>query len=288
MALVVRIVLAAILLVAAATKLSAPRQAAAALETYDVPQRFRLPLALGLTALEVVLAATIAGGAAIAAYAAAVLLATFAAATTRALLRGRRGAPCGCFGPRSRIGWAAVVRDAVLAVAFVAVPALPTSFPSTTGWLAVGLAAAFVCIGALTVAVLALTRELGILRLRLPPDVALDVADEGPALGSQLALTLVGEVPITLAIFSSDGCRLCRAVEPAVAAFGSQPGLTVEVFDEVRDADVWKRLRVPGSPYAVAIDRTGKVRAKGTFNSYGQLEAIVVAAEGELARAAVA
>jgi type II secretory pathway component PulF len=167
----------------------------------------------------------------------------------------------------------------VLAGAFLAVPALPTGFPSPVGWLAIGLVAAFICIAALGVAVLALTRELGLLRLRLPLDVALDIAEEGPPIGSLVAPTLVAEVPLTLAIFSSQGCRLCRALEPVVAAFASQPSVTVKVFDEVRDAEVWKRLTIPGSPYAVAIDRSGEVRAKGTFNSYGQLEAILAAAD---------
>ena len=42
-----------------------------------------------------------------------------------AILRGRAGAPCACFGARSTVGWAAVARNAMLAVAFAALPLLP-------------------------------------------------------------------------------------------------------------------------------------------------------------------
>ena len=38
------------------------------------------------------------------------------------------------------------------------------------------------------------------------------------------------------------------------------------------DAAAWLALDVPGSPYAVALDRDGTVLAKGTFNNLAQLE----------------
>ena len=278
MALLVRIILAAVLVVAAALKVRAPTETASSFSSYDVPQTLRLPTAVGVAVVELVVAVGLLVGAPFAPLVGSALFAVFALATTRALLRGKRGAPCGCFGGRSRIGWPAVARDVTFAVTLAAVPVLPTTFPSPVGWLALGLAGAFVCIVGLSLAVVALIRELGVLRLRLPPDVALDIPDEGPAVGSRVDLPPAVGAPLTLAVFSSHGCRLCRALEPAVAAFASEPSLTVNVYDELRDADIWERLRVPGSPYAVAIDRHGEVRAKGTFNSYGQLEAIVEAA----------
>ena len=93
------------------------------------------------------------------------------------------------------------------------------------------------------------------------------------------------EAPLRLAIFSSEGCRLCQSLSPVVAAFRHEPDVAVEVFDEVDDADVWRALGIPGSPFAVALDRAGAVRAKGTFNSYGQLESILASAERGLADA---
>jgi hypothetical protein len=44
-------------------------------------------------------------------------------------------------------------------------------------------------------------------------------------------------------------------------------------------------MGIPGSPFAVALGRDGAVRAKGTFNSYGQLESILATAERRVAEA---
>jgi hypothetical protein len=169
------------------------------------------------------------------------------------------------------------------------VPTLPSGLPSRDGWLLLGLVAAFVCIAVLSVAVLALARELGMLRLRLGPESALSIGDEGPPLGERVGLPerfeRAARAELALAIFSSDGCRLCQGLKPVIAAFRRDPLVAVEVFDEVRDADVWRALRIPGSPFAVAFGRDGAVHAKGTFNTYGQLESILATAERRVAEA---
>jgi hypothetical protein len=281
--------LAAVLGVAAASKLRSPRAAAAGLTTFGVPPPVRLPTTVVLVALETLLAVGVAVGYSAAAYASAALLSVFAVVVGAAIVRGAAGAPCGCFGARSRVGGASVVRNLALAAAFAAAPSLPDGAPSTEGWVAIAIAAAFVCIALLVVAVLALAREVGMLRLRLGAESALDVGDEGPALGTHVDLrdrfSDDPRAPLALAVFSSDGCRLCQSLKPVVAAFARDPLVAVEVFDEVRDADVWRSLRIPGSPFAVAFDRHGAVRAKGTFNTYGQLESILAAAERRLAEA---
>jgi hypothetical protein len=254
-----------------------------------VPRQLRLSAAVVLAVVEGALAVALAAGSDEAAYAAAGLLTLFAAALAVALARGRAGAPCACFGARSRVTPWAVGRNLALAAAAAAVPFLPSGMPSTQAWLAIGLAAAFAGIAVLTVAVLALAREVGVLRLRLGPDPALELADEGPPLGARVSLGdrfgAAAEARLALAIFSSDGCRLCQTLKPVIAAFSRDPFVSVAVFDEVRDADVWHDLGIPGSPYAVAVDRDGSVRAKGTFNTYGQLESILSAAEQRLAEA---
>ena len=142
-ALVVSIALAAVLFVAAALKLGAFSESASALETYSVPASLRRPATVAVVALEVAIATALLAGVSAAAYAGAVLLIVFALSTYVALLRGRRGAPCGCFGVRSRVGPGGLVRDVALAAAFLAVPFLPGGAPGTTGWLALALAAAF-------------------------------------------------------------------------------------------------------------------------------------------------
>jgi hypothetical protein len=289
LALLVRVALAAVLGIAAVAKLRSPVAAAGGLETFRVSRSLRLPAVLGLVATEGVLAVGVAAGSAAAAYAAAVLLALFAGVLGAALLGGRGGAPCACLGARGRVGGLAVVRNLVLAAAFAAVPSLPQGAPSAQGWLVVGLAVAFALIAVLGVAVVALAREVGLLRLRLGGDAALEIAEEGPPLGARVALderfAAAGDARMALAIFSSDGCRLCQTLKPVVAAFARDPHVAVAVFDEVRDADVWRELAIPGSPFAVALDRHGAVRAKGTFNTYGQLESILSTAERRLAEA---
>ena len=84
---------------------------------------------------------------------------------------------------------------------------------------------------------------------------------------------------IGLAVFSSEGCGLCRALEPAVDAFGRDPRVALRRFDEVGDAGAWAAADVPGSPFAVALDADGTVLAKGTFNTGAQLESVLAAAE---------
>jgi hypothetical protein len=285
LAVVVRTVLALVLFAAALAKVRRLRASARALGTYGVAPPLRLPATLALIVVEITLAAGVAAGSDLAAYIASSLLALFAAAVGFAMARGRSGAPCGCFGARSRIGPGALARNLVLASAFALVPSLPSRSPTTTGWLALGLAASFACIAALTVAVLALARELGVLRLRIAPEPALDIAGEGPPLGSRVSLPPSRAGALTLAVFSSEGCRLCQTLKPVVAAFRRDPLVTLAEFDEVRDAEVWRDLAIPGSPYAVALDSNGRVRAKGTFNSYGQLESILATAERALASA---
>jgi methylamine utilization protein MauE len=283
--LVVGLGLAAALLVSALLKLAAPRSSRAALATFGIPERARAAGWAALVLAELGLAAGVALGIDAAALAAGALLAAFAVALAVALQRGREGAPCACFGARSRVSRFAVARNVALAAAFAALPWLPEGRLSTDGWLVVGLTVALLGIGTLAVLTLALAREVGLLRLQLPPQAALEVPAEGPPLGvkSPLAARFVLERELALAVFTSEGCALCRTLAPSVAAFARDPHVEVSVFDEHDDADAWEEAAVPGSPYAVALV-SGIVRAKGTFNNVAQLEGILAAAERRAVR----
>jgi hypothetical protein len=277
------LVLGFVLLASAVLKLVDPAGTRAALATYGV-RREELARALwaALVAVEAALAVAVGAGVDAAAYTAAGLLAVFCAAQAVALATGRGGAPCACFGARGRVSRASLARTALLAGALAILPLLPRSEPSTEGWLAVGLAVALAGLVALAVVVLALAREVGMLRLAADPRGALEVAHEGPEVGARTALAAHFElIPgrIGLAVFSSEGCGLCRALEPAVEAFGRDPRVALRRFDEVRDADAWAVADVPGSPFAVALDADGTVLAKGTFNTGAQLESVLAAAE---------
>ena len=142
---------------------------------------------------------------------------------------------------------------------------------------------ALIACAGLAVAVLALAREVGMLRLRLGPEGALEIAEEGPELFSRTRLaprfSLDPEATLALAVFVSAGCRVCDALEPAIRALAADPMVAVESFDEQAEAELWRELGIPGSPFAVALDREGTVLAKGTFNNLAQLETVLAAAE---------
>jgi hypothetical protein len=279
------LVLGLVLLASAVLKLVDPSGTRSALATYGV-RREAVARVLwgGLVAVEAALGVAVGAGIDAAAYAAGALLACFCAAQAAALAGGRGGAPCACFGARGRVSRASLARTALLAAALAALPLLPRSEPSTETWLALGLAAALTGLVALAVVVLALAREVGMLRLAADPRGALEVAHEGPEVGARTALAAhfgdaLAPGRIGLAVFSSEGCGLCRALEPAVAVFGRDPRVALRGFDEVRDADAWAVADIPGSPFAVALDADGTVLAKGTFNTGAQLESVLAAAE---------
>jgi hypothetical protein len=228
---------------------------------------------------------------------AAGLLWVFAAWLLLALARGRGGEPCHCFGARSAIGVGAAART--LALALIATGLLGAgedagasgfSAPSTVDWLA--LACALLACGVLALGWIAfvLAREVADLRGGRPsggpqassgsgaPRGALEILEEGPHLGSESPLierfALGDEDELALAVFLSQGCAVCRELEPLLAVFAVRTGTALVVFDEVREQLAWHSAAIPGSPYAVALDGGGVVLAKGTFNTLEQLASI--------------
>jgi Methylamine utilisation protein MauE len=275
-----RVLLAAVLMAAAVGKLLGGASAREAFRSYGLTRPgARTALWVAVIVAEAALAVAVAAGVPGAPLAAAALLGLFALALVVAIARGRAGAPCGCFGARSPIGWAAVGRTALLAAAFLALAFLPDAKPSTDTWLGIGLAVAFAAVVVLGVAVLALAREVGELRIAIAPQAALSLEDEGPEIGSRIGLIeRFDRDPGSrrlVAVFSSPGCALCRALEPSLRLVASDPEVELEVFDEEADAEAWSSLSIPGSPYAVLLSPDGDVLAKGTFNSLYQLESVL-------------
>ena len=279
-----QLALAAVLAAASAVKLASPRSSQAALATFGLrTARTRTLVWAALIWTELILAAGVAAGADAAAWLAALMMVAVAMALVVALARGRAGAPCACFGSRSRVGWPAVARNAGLAAAFAALPFIPSRALTTDEWLAAGLVVALASCAGLALAVLALAREVGMLRLRLGSDPALEIPDEGPELGTGsdvISRFEPGErAELALAVFVSSGCSACAALEPAIASLASEPVLAVESFEEGAEPEVWAAMRIPGSPYAVAMALDGTVLAKGTFNDLAQLESVLATAE---------
>jgi hypothetical protein len=127
-----------------------------------------------------------------------------------------------------------------------------------------------------------------VLRLDLRARGALEIPDEGPELEvapDWADLIATDGALLRLAVFSSAACPLCRQVAPAIAHVAADPLVSVRVFDEAADAQVWEQAGIPGGPYAVALDRAGVARAKGTFNSLAQLESVLASARAREGRA---
>jgi Methylamine utilisation protein MauE len=284
LALVARLILGGILAAASLAKLTSPGSSRAALSSFGISRPGSQWVAwVSLIVAELALAAGVLAGLDAAALGAAALMLLFAGAMVGAILRGRAGAPCACFGARSTVGWRGVARNLALAVAFAAVPLLPERSLSTDEWLGLGLAIALLACVGLAIAVLALAREVGMLRLRLGPSAALEIPGEGPPLMTpipEVERFAIGErAELGLGVFLSPSCPVCATLGPALRSLATDPTIAVASFDERADADVWSALSIPGSPYAVAIDPDGTVLAKGTFNNLAQLESVIATAE---------
>jgi hypothetical protein len=280
---VVCLFLGLVLVAAAGLKLAGGARARAALATYGLRDGRLARLVWGaLIATELVLGVAVGAGSTLAANAAALLMAGAATAQIAAILSGRTGAPCACFGAKGKVGKASAGRAIALAAAFALAPILPRTEPSTDEWLAIGVAGALTGLIVLGIVVLALAREIGMLRLAVPQAGALELSHEGPEIGAQSPLAEHFDLApnrIGLAVFTSEGCGLCRVLAPTVERFGAHPSVVLRTFDEVEHAAQWSAADVPGSPFAVALAADGTVLAKGTFNSGAQLESVLAAAE---------
>jgi len=165
---------------------------------------------------------------------------------------------------------------------------------------------------ALIVTVVALARQVGILFERVTPVGAM-INDAGPRIGDQtprfqLASLTGGDVVIggsgarsTLVFFLSPSCPICKKLLPALKsvraseanwldvvlasdgeekrqrAFIRDAGL--EAFPYVVSESLGVGYRVSRLPFAVLIDGSGVIRAKGLINSREQLESLFNAVE---------
>jgi hypothetical protein len=282
---IVSIWLALALALAAGLKAWRSDRAGEALATYGVSSGWaRRALVWMLVSVELGLAGALAVGADWASGAVAGLFLVFALGMLAALVAGRQGQPCACFGSGSRLGWFSFSRAGALALlaGVTALGWLPNAPSGYDRWLTLGLSLTLAGLAALAAAVLALAREVGVLRLSAGGRGALEIAEEGPPVGS--TQTWAAAVPVgprallRVAIFTSEGCPLCEQLRPALAHVAGDPLLGLTVFDEHADAAIWAQAKAPGSPYAVVLSIEGVALAKGTFNSLAQLESVLATA----------
>lgn len=171
------------------------------------------------------------------------------------------------------------------------------------GWWAVSYVTLWALVVVLCLVVVALARQIGTLHMRLGPTGALEMDDEGPALGSPASSIRTEDIkgePIVvgqrsqLLLFVSPGCHVCDQVLPSISAVAESSRFAPVVItdvDEEETALTFKAKRVaapvvagigiaqayevPGTPYVVVVDDSGVVAAKGTVNNLEQVEGLI-------------
>lgn len=168
--------------------------------------------------------------------------------------------------------------------------------------------ALWIVVIALCVVVVALARQIGTLHLRLGPRGALELDEEGPPLGDAppprdvldldaSPVTIGGPGRPQLLLFVSPGCMVCEQVLPSLPVLARTHGLEAVALSEedeietrrelgkhrdvrvVASRDHFSAYRVPGTPFAVILDRLGVVRGKGTVNNLEQFEGLIATAQ---------
>ena len=275
---IARIVVGLILLWAAAAKLRRRDDLPDWLTAYGLPARYARETAWAVMAAEAVVGLLLILGVAMPfpAYAAVALGVVFLAALGQARLRGVERLRCGCFGASEGKTDHLLLRAGgftalALVAAFGGGLELSASSDTVVAAVLVLLSGAVVL---LTLLVLALYRQVGVLTLRIGPRVPFELAEEGPQLGDAAPPLegLRGRRSEVVFFFSST-CSLCRQLSPCVAALARQ-GLSVRVVEEELEEDAFKRWNVPGTPFVVHLV-DGVVAAKGTVNTLEELETLL-------------
>jgi methylamine dehydrogenase accessory protein MauD len=178
-----------------------------------------------------------------------------------------------------------------------------------SGWWAVSYAALWILVGVLCIVVVALARQIGTLHLRLGPRGALEMDDEGPALGEGRppvtgqdlegnVVTVGGRGSEQVLLFVSPGCMVCEQVMPSIGAVAEATGKRPLVLTDLDDVETrlafqhkrvaapivasgesFRTYEVPGTPYVVVLDDHGVVQAKGTVNNLEQMEGLIETAQ---------
>jgi len=169
------------------------------------------------------------------------------------------------------------------------------------------LAILFVMVVVLTVGLLALGRQVGILFERISPMGAL-VNDSGPEVGQQSPLfslpslnggtAMLGPKPdrSTLVFFLSPTCPVCKKLLPVIDSVRKAEGNWLDVvlasdgqkaqherfietaklhsYPYVVSTELGLAYRVARLPYAVLLDQHGTIRAKGLINTREQFDSL--------------
>lgn len=142
-----------------------------------------------------------------------------------------------------------------------------------TFWI-VSYIALWIAVIGLSVAVVALLRQIGLLHLRVAP-MGVHFAGEGPTLDDpapNIGRTWRSD-GVTLVAFTSATCELCADLHPGLVRLADAEGdLDLVTLDGHADASAFASFSVRSTPYVVAIDADGIVRGRGVANTLDQVE----------------
>lgn len=276
MDLAARLILALILLWAAVAKARGFASFRTTLSAFAVPEGLRSPVAVAILFVEGGLGVLLLTGFATtpAALATVGLAGVFTLALLFARARGHRRLACRCFGGSRAhdtllLSLRAAAVGGLAGIVAFGVPTVGQSEILLGAVLVLGAAVAV-----LTLLVLALYRQVGVLSQRVAPTMALEIAEEGPALNSPSPpLESLAGRGAELVAFVSENCRLCHELIPAFNALEGRE-LTVRAIEEGTAPEVFERWNVPGTPF-VALVIDGVVRAKGLVNTLEQIDGLI-------------
>jgi thiol-disulfide isomerase/thioredoxin len=130
--------------------------------------------------------------------------------------------------------------------------------------------------------VVALLRQVGVLHLRVAP-MGVHFAGEGPeldmpapavaGLGPGNDVLDYSDAEHTVLAFTSPGCEICQVLKPDLSRLDrAYDDVRFEFVDHDEHPEIFGRFKVRSTPYLVAVDHHGLVRARGVANTIDQVE----------------
>lgn len=280
---VVRLVLAAVIVVAGVAKLFDREGSRRAARAFGAPGWVGVVLPFVEIVIGLLLVPTATARAAAAA--AAALLVLFSVAIANALLRGRQP-DCHCFGRlhSAPAGWRTLARNAALAGVAAALAFQPASRPT---WIELAAAGIVLVIAAQLILSLVLLRRYGRALGRIeeletrPARRTLEIGAEAPPFtltesdGARSTLEgLLARAKPVLLVFTSSGCGPCAALRPRVAEWRERLSdeLTVVLLEDERVVAEW--YGVEATPSAVLVGTDGRI-AHALVAGAGAIEELV-------------
>jgi thiol-disulfide isomerase/thioredoxin len=151
-------------------------------------------------------------------------------------------------------------------------------------WWLISYAGLWFVVCVLCFAVVVLLRQIGVLHARLAP-MGTHFAGEGPVVGEAApALFDYKRSALTMLVFSSQTCLICKELRPSVEAIRRQyREVQIEMVELEMQPRVFDDFRVRSTPYVVTIDRSGEVKGAGVANTLEQIEELLRESQSALA-----